>query len=141
MESMDKVGAKSKQEDKSHEACVPDVVSGASTAQKSDPVNKREPIDIFKDHYADLIECISADHNLGRVADHCVALISDITFDKTMTAGISNYEKARSLVNELRLNLKASKDQRQYLLKLISIFYKIKDPALSEIADTMKSEL
>ena len=59
-----------------------------------------------------------------------------------MTTGISNYEKARSLVNELRLNLKASKDQRQYLLRLISIFHKIKDhPALSEIADAMKSEL
>ena len=58
-----------------------------------------------------------------------------------MTTGISNYEKARSLVNELRLNLKASKDQRQYLLRLISIFHKIKDPALSDIADAMKSEL
>ena len=58
-----------------------------------------------------------------------------------MTTGISNYEKARSLVNELRLNLKASKDQHQYLLKLISIFHKIEDPALSEIADAMKSEL
>ena len=59
-----------------------------------------------------------------------------------MTTGISNYEKARSLVNELRLNLKASKDQCQYLLRLISIFHKIKDhQALSEIADAMKSEL
>ncbi|XP_019861202.1 PREDICTED: uncharacterized protein LOC109589589 [Amphimedon queenslandica] len=123
MTSKDKFGAKSKQ------------------VEAKDKVSKREPIDIFKDHYADLCECISADHIIGRVADRCVPLISDITFDKTMTTGISNYDKARPLMKELKLNLKASKDQRQYLLKLISIFHKINDPALSEIADAMKSEL
>ena len=44
-------------------------------------------------------------------------------------------------LRELRRHLKASSDQRQYLLNLISIFHEIDDPILSEIADSMKSEL
>ena len=51
------------------------------------------------------------------------------------------FKRAHAFLRELHRNLKASSDQRQYLLNLISKFHKVKDPVLSELADSMKSEL
>ena len=58
-----------------------------------------------------------------------------------MIAANPAYDRARALVKELRRNLRASNDQREYLLKLIGIFQKVRDEKLTELADSMKSEL
>ena len=58
-----------------------------------------------------------------------------------MNAAISAYNKGSALVKELRHNLRASNDQREYLLKLISIFQQVGDDKLTELADSMKMEL
>ena len=76
-----------------------------------------------------------------RAPIYCINEISKAVFDKARNPVISGYERAQALLMELRRHLEASSDQRQYLLNLINIFHKIKDPILSEIADSMKSEL
>uniref|UniRef100_A0A1X7VRJ6 C-terminal of Roc (COR) domain-containing protein n=1 Tax=Amphimedon queenslandica TaxID=400682 RepID=A0A1X7VRJ6_AMPQE len=134
--SKDKAGAKSKhdqQEDQSHEASVPDIVSAASTVQKSEL--------LFDSHFPQLCDAIATEHNITRVSSHCISLISNDVFDEAVKTTNPVYERAQALLRELRHQLKASSDQRQYLLNLISIFHKIKDPILSQIADSMKSEL
>uniref|UniRef100_A0A1X7SV94 Uncharacterized protein n=1 Tax=Amphimedon queenslandica TaxID=400682 RepID=A0A1X7SV94_AMPQE len=78
--------------------------------------------------------------NIIKASSHCISLISDDVFDKATTSTIPVYERAQALLRELRRNLRASSDQCQYLMQLISIFHKINDPVLSKIADSMKSE-
>ena len=92
-------------------------------------------------HFAQLCDAVAAEHVIIRASSHCISLISDDVFDKATTSTIPVYERAQALLIELRRHLKASNDQRQYLLDLISIFYKINDPVLSKIADSMNSEL
>ena len=58
-----------------------------------------------------------------------------------MIAANPAYDRARALVKELLDKLRASNDQREYLLKLIGIFQKVHDEKLNELADSMKSEL
>ena len=58
-----------------------------------------------------------------------------------MIAAYPAYDRARALVKELRDKIRASNDQREYLLKLIGIFQKVRDVKLTELADAMKSEL
>ena len=97
---------------------------------------------MFEEHFYKLCEAIGTDYNIGRVADHCVPLISNRTYDITMITANPAYDRARALVKELHDKLKASKDQQQYLLKLIAIFQKFRDDErLTEIAESMKSEL
>ena len=96
---------------------------------------------MFGEHFHDLCEAIGTNHNIGRVADRCIPLISDHTYNITMIDSTPAYDRARALLNELRHNLRASKDQRQYLLKLIAIFQKFRDDKLIELADSMESEL
>ena len=92
-------------------------------------------------HFAQLCDAIAAEHVIIRVSSHCIGEISEDVFDKATTSIIPVYERAQALLIELRRNLKASEDQCQYLLNLISIFHKINDGNLSKIADSMKSEL
>ena len=75
---------------------------------------------IFESYYQELCETIGTDHNIGRVVAHCVSLISDHTYNITMIT-TNPYDRACALVQELRHKLKASNDQRKYLLKLIGI--------------------
>ena len=98
---------------------------------------------MFESYYQSLREAIGIDHNIGRVAGHCVQLhmISIDTLDITMMTTTPAYDRACELVRELHRNLKASKDQQKYLLNLINIFHKVKDPTLSAVADEMKSKL
>ena len=96
---------------------------------------------VLNSHFAQLCDAIAAEHVIIRASSHCISLISDDVFDKVTTSTIPVYERAQALLIELRRHLKASNDQRQYLLDLISIFYKINDPVLSKIADSMNSEL
>ena len=58
-----------------------------------------------------------------------------------MIAANPAYDRARALMRELRRNLRASNDQQKYLLKLIGIFKKVRDPRIIELADSMKAEL
>ena len=58
-----------------------------------------------------------------------------------MNAAISAYNKGSALMKELRHNLRASNDQRKYLLRLIDIFKKVRDTRINELADSMKAEL
>ena len=58
-----------------------------------------------------------------------------------MIAANPAYDRARALMKELHHNLRASNDQREYLLKLIGIFKKVRDPRIIELADSMKAEL
>ena len=58
-----------------------------------------------------------------------------------MIAANPAYDRARALVKELRNKIRASNDQREYLLKLIGIFQKVRDEKLNKLADSMKSEL
>ena len=58
-----------------------------------------------------------------------------------MIAANPAYDRARALVKELRDKIRASNDQREYLLKLIGIFQKVRDEKLNELADSMKSKL
>ena len=92
-------------------------------------------------HFAQLCDAIASEHVIVRAASHCIGEISEDVFDKATTSTIPVYERAQALLIELRRNLKASNDQCQYLLNLISIFHKINDRNLSKIADSMKSEL
>ena len=96
---------------------------------------------MFESNYQSLREAIGIDHNIGRVAGHCVPLISERTLDITMMTTTPACDRACELVRELHRNLKASKDQQKYLLNLINIFHKVKDPTLSAVADEMKSKL
>ena len=96
---------------------------------------------VLNSHFAQLCDAIAAEHVIVRASSHCISLISDDVFDKATTSTIPVYERAQALLIELRRHLKASNDQHQYLLDLISIFYKINDPVLSKIADSMNSEL
>uniref|UniRef100_A0A1X7V9C6 DM14 domain-containing protein n=2 Tax=Amphimedon queenslandica TaxID=400682 RepID=A0A1X7V9C6_AMPQE len=121
-----------KAEDQLHKTIIPDLVS--VTTQKS-------PIGIFESHFPQLCDAIATEHNITRVSSHCISLISDDVFDEAIKTTNPVYERAQALLRELRRHLKASSDQHQYLLNLISIFHKIKDPILSQIADSMKSEL
>ena len=98
-------------------------------------------MDVLNSHFAQLCDAIAAEHVIIRASSHCISLISDDVFDKATTSTIPVYERAQALLIELRRNLKASNDQCQYLLNLISIFRKINDPMLSKRADSMKSEL
>ena len=96
---------------------------------------------MFESYYSELCEAIGTDHNIGRVADCCVSLISDHTYDITMIAANPAYDRAHALIKELRHNLRASNDQCKYLLKLIALFKKVRDPQIIELADSMESEL
>ena len=96
---------------------------------------------MFESYYPDLCEAIGNDYIIGRVADHCVPLISDHTYDITMITANPAYDRARALVKELRHNLRASNNQQEYLLKLIDIFQKVRDEKLNELADSIKLEL
>ena len=58
-----------------------------------------------------------------------------------MNAATSAYNKGRALFKELHVKLRASNDQQEYLLKLISIFKQVGDEKLTELADSMKLEL
>ena len=58
-----------------------------------------------------------------------------------MIAANPAYDRARALMKELRRNLRASNDQQKYLLRLIALFKKVRDPQIIEIADSMKAEL
>ena len=58
-----------------------------------------------------------------------------------MIAANPAYDRARALMKELRHNLRASNDQQKYLLKLIALFKKVRDPRIIELADSMKAEL
>ena len=58
-----------------------------------------------------------------------------------MIAANPAYDRARALVKELHDKLRASNDQREYLLKLCGIFQKVRDEKLNELADSMKLEL
>ena len=103
--------------------------------------SKKNPIGIFDSHFPQLCDAIATEHNITRASSHCISLISDDVFDEAIKTTNPVYNRAQALLREIRRNLKASSDQRQYLLNLINIFHKIKDPILSEIADSMKSEL
>ena len=96
---------------------------------------------MFESYYESLRKAIGIDHNIGRVAGHCVQLISERTLDITLLTTTPAYDRACALVRELHRNLKASQDQQEYLLNLINIFHKIGDPTLSAVADKMKSKL
>lgn len=68
-------------------------------------------------------------------------MISAGALDNTMNTTTSPYDKARALFNEIHRNLKASKDQRKYLLKIISILSEIESPVLLELAKEIESKL
>ena len=94
---------------------------------------------MFESYYPNLCEVIG--HNIGRVASHCVQLISKRTLDITMINTTPAYDRACEVVRELHRHLQTSKDQQKYLLNLINIFHKVGDPTLSAVADEMKSKL
>ena len=58
-----------------------------------------------------------------------------------MIAANPAYDRARALMKELHRNLRASTDQRNYLLRLMALFKKVRDPRIIELANSMKSEL
>ena len=65
-------------------------------------------------------------------------MISAGALDNTTTPP---YDKAHALFKEIYRNLKASKDQRQYLLDIISTLSEIESPILSQIAKEIESKL
>ncbi|XP_019850004.1 PREDICTED: uncharacterized protein LOC109580887 [Amphimedon queenslandica] len=138
----DEVGEKSKHyQKKLHGTSVLDVASPAVRESHSDLASKKKPIDIFHSHLASLCDAMATDHIIVRAPMYFINDISKPVLNKVRTSGISAYERAQELLMELRRHLEASSDQRQHLLNLITIFHKIKDPVLSQIADSMKSEL
>ena len=84
---------------------------------------------------------MAIDHVVMKASICFINDISKPVLDTVGTSAIPAYERARAFLMELRRHIATSSDQRQHLLNLISIFHKIKDPILSEIADSMKSEL
>lgn len=88
-----------------------------------------------------LCDAVATEHVIIRVLPHCVEKISEDVYDEAMNTANPVFKRTHAFVRELRRNLRASSDQRQYLLSLIGKFRKVKDPVLSEIADLMESEL
>lgn len=68
-------------------------------------------------------------------------MISPGAQHNTMNTTTPPYDKARALFDELLRNLRASKDQRQYLSDIISTLSEIESPILSQIAKEIESKL